>query len=84
MPSATTFASDERANVGLHMFTIRAPIQFASWSFNAGGQFQVELQGLAGKTYIFQASTNLTSWIPIRRSGKFQVEMMPMSPRGRR
>ena len=47
------------------VFTIRPPIQFASWSFNASGQFQIQLQGLAGKTYIFQASTNLTKWVPI-------------------
>ena len=47
------------------VFTIRPPIQFASWSFNASGQFQIQLQGLAGKTYIFQASTNLTNWVPI-------------------
>ncbi|HXT40478.1 MAG TPA: chitobiase/beta-hexosaminidase C-terminal domain-containing protein [Candidatus Angelobacter sp.] len=46
-------------------FTIRPPIQLVSASFNGNGQFQVDLQGQAGKTYIFQASTNLIDWVPI-------------------
>ena len=46
-------------------FTIRPPLEFGSWSFNANGQFQIELQALAGKTYVFQSSTNLTGWVSI-------------------
>ncbi|PYL00906.1 MAG: hypothetical protein DME19_03465, partial [Verrucomicrobia bacterium] len=46
-------------------FAIRPPIQLVSFSFNSSGQFLVELQGLAGKSYIFQASTNLINWVAI-------------------
>ena len=46
-------------------FAIRPPVQFASWSFNANGQFQIQLQGLAGKTYVFQSSANLTDWVSL-------------------
>ena len=46
-------------------FTIRPFVQFGSWSFNANGQFQIQLQGPAGKTYVFQSSTNLIDWVSL-------------------
>jgi len=57
--------NDSVAAVATFTIVTRAPLQLTSFSFTTNGQFQVELQGLAGKTYIFQSSTNLTEWVPI-------------------
>jgi len=41
------------------------PIFFASGGYLSNGQFQLQLSGLAGKSYLFQASTNLSDWLSI-------------------
>ncbi len=43
-------------------FTIRPPVGLSSFSFSTEGQFQLQVHGLSGKTYIFQSSTNLSDW----------------------
>jgi len=57
--------NDSVATAATFSIVSRAPLQITSFSFTTSGQFQVELQGLAGKTYIFQSSINLTNWAPI-------------------
>ncbi len=43
-------------------FTVRPPIYFTSGGQLIDGQFHVQLSGLAGKNYFFQASSNLFDW----------------------
>jgi uncharacterized repeat protein (TIGR03806 family) len=46
-------------------FVIRPPIQLLSFGFGTGGQFQLQVQGTAGKTYVLQTSTNLLDWLSL-------------------
>jgi uncharacterized repeat protein (TIGR03806 family) len=46
------------------LFTVRQPIYFTAAGYFAG-QFDLQLSGLAGKTYVFQATTNFSSWVPL-------------------
>jgi uncharacterized repeat protein (TIGR03806 family) len=43
-------------------FALRAPAQFGGAVYGADGQFHATLQGLSGKTYLFQATTNWLEW----------------------
>jgi uncharacterized repeat protein (TIGR03806 family) len=43
-------------------FTVRPPIHFHGGAYFGGGQFRFLFDGLAGKTYLLQASTNLLDW----------------------
>jgi hypothetical protein len=43
-------------------FTIRPPIYFSSHGSYSNGTFQVQFSGLAGQSYVFEASTNLINW----------------------
>lgn len=43
-------------------FTIRPPILLGSFALAPNGQFQLEVQGQTGRTYLFQSSTNLRDW----------------------
>jgi uncharacterized repeat protein (TIGR03806 family) len=54
--------SDSVAAAGL--FTVRQPIYFSSASYLAG-QFDMQLSGLAGKSYVLEATTNLTTWVSL-------------------
>jgi hypothetical protein len=47
------------------VFTIRPPIRFTSSSYLSNRQFQSQLSGLAGKSYVFQATTNFSNWISL-------------------
>jgi hypothetical protein len=47
------------------VFTIRPPIRFTSWTYLSNHQFQPQLSGLAGKSYVFQATTNFSNWIAL-------------------
>jgi len=47
------------------LFTIRPPVQFTSAAYLSNHQFQLQLSGLAGKSYLFQATTNFSSWISL-------------------
>jgi uncharacterized repeat protein (TIGR03806 family) len=47
------------------LFSIRPAITFASADFTSNNQFQLQLSGLAGKSYVFQATTNLSNWISL-------------------
>jgi mono/diheme cytochrome c family protein len=44
------------------LFTLRGPLLFVSDGFLSNNQFQVQLATFAGKSYVFQASTNLQDW----------------------
>ena len=61
--------------VTFNIFT-RAPLQLTSFSFTTNGQFQVELQGLAGKIYIFQPSTNLTVCVFLSGAAELAYEIV--------
>ena len=39
------------------------PIFFVPGGYFSNGQFQLQLSGLAGKSYLFEASTNLLDWL---------------------
>ena len=45
-------------------FLIR-PVYFVPGGYFSNGQFQLQLSGLAGKSYLFEASTNLSDWLSI-------------------
>jgi hypothetical protein len=45
-------------------FQIRPPPTLGLMSFS-NGQFQVQLTGLAGTSYVFEGSTNLYNWISL-------------------
>jgi uncharacterized repeat protein (TIGR03806 family) len=44
------------------LFVIQPPFAFGSAGFLTNSHFQLQLFGSAGKTYVFQASTNLVDW----------------------
>ncbi|PYJ06700.1 MAG: hypothetical protein DME25_05980 [Verrucomicrobia bacterium] len=44
------------------LFTIRPPVFFTPHVVFTNGQFQLELSGLAGRSYLFQATTNFADW----------------------
>jgi len=46
-------------------FYIRPPVFFEPGGYFSNGQFQLQLSGLAGKSYWFQASTNLLDWLSL-------------------
>ena len=46
------------------LFTVRQPIYFTAAGYFAG-RFDLQLSGLAGKTYLFQATTNFSSWVSL-------------------
>ena len=46
-------------------FLIRPPVFFEPGGYFNNGQFQLQLSGLAGKSYWFQASTNLLDWFSL-------------------
>ncbi|MBI1177607.1 hypothetical protein GC207_09230 [bacterium] len=46
-------------------FTIRPPVVLSGYGFNTGGQFQMNLEGITGKTYLFQSSTDLFNWMTL-------------------
>jgi hypothetical protein len=41
------------------------PVYFSSGAFLANQQFQLNLVGVTGKTYVLEATTNLMNWTPI-------------------
>ena len=43
-------------------FLIR-PMYFVPGGSFSNGQFELQLSGLAGKSYLFEASTNLSDWL---------------------
>jgi uncharacterized repeat protein (TIGR03806 family) len=45
-------------------FTLRQPISLGAAHYFAG-QFNLQLSGLAGQTYVFQATTNFTTWVSL-------------------
>jgi uncharacterized repeat protein (TIGR03806 family) len=47
------------------VFTIRSAVELLSFSITTEGHFQLQVQGVAGKTYILQSSTNLFDWTPL-------------------
>lgn len=47
------------------LFLIRPPVAFGSAGFLTNSQFQLQLFGSAGKSYVFQATTNLSNWISL-------------------
>jgi hypothetical protein len=47
------------------VFTIRPPVRFTSWTYLSDHQFQPQLSGLAGKSYVFQATTNFSNWVSL-------------------
>ena len=49
----------------LAQFTLPTSPYFTGSLFVTNGQFQLTLNGAQGSTYILQASTNLTDWLPI-------------------
>ncbi len=58
-----TGLNDSVAASGL--FSIRPPVQFNSGGLFASNEFELSLSGLAGKSYVLQASTNLVDWITL-------------------
>ena len=46
------------------LFTVRAPVVFTS-DFFTNGVFELQLSGVAGKSYILQGTTDFTNWIPL-------------------
>jgi len=46
------------------LFTIRVPVYFTSGAFT-NNVFELQLSGIAGKSYVLQVSTNLTDWTPL-------------------
>ncbi len=64
-PGAYTFtATSWGAPFATYSFTVGANPEptLVPLSFTAGGVFQIQLNGVAGVSYILQSSTNLTSW----------------------
>ena len=47
------------------LFTVQPAAYFTGSGFLLNGQFQLGLAGVPGKTYVLQASTNLTDWTPL-------------------
>jgi hypothetical protein len=47
------------------LYVINPPFLFTSASVVAGGAFQLGFLGLAGNTYVLQATTNFVNWTPI-------------------
>ena len=47
------------------LFTIRPPIRFTSATYLSNHQFQSQLSALAGMSYVFQATTNLSNWVSL-------------------
>ncbi len=48
-----------------YLFSILPAVNFVSSSFLSNGVFQTGLSGETGKSYVFQASTNLSDWISL-------------------
>ena len=55
------FSDSAAANA---LFTLRPPVRFTSATY-LSNQFQPQLSGLAGKTYVFQATTNFSNWLSL-------------------
>jgi len=55
--------TDSAAVSGL--FSIRPPVVFTAGGYLVDSGFQLELSGIAGKTYVFQATTDFMNWIPV-------------------
>ena len=47
------------------VFTIRSLIRFTAWAYLSNREFQAQLSGLGGKTYVFQAATDFANWISL-------------------
>ncbi|MDB6020939.1 MAG: hypothetical protein JWQ04_796, partial [Pedosphaera sp.] len=47
------------------LFTVPPSLHFTAGSLLANQQFQLTLSGMAGNTYVLQASTNLINWVPV-------------------
>jgi hypothetical protein len=43
-------------------FVVSAPAELEAANYSADGKFHATLQGLAGKTYLFQTTTNWLEW----------------------
>lgn len=63
--SANAFESNYNNSVAATAVFVVTPLYFASNSFTSGGQFQLNFIGAPGSNYVLQASTNLTTWVPI-------------------
>ncbi len=64
--TANAFETNYNNSIGVSAaFTVQAAAYFTGSSFLPGGQFQLGLAGVPGKTYVLQASTNLTDWTPL-------------------
>ena len=47
------------------LFTIQPPVRFTGPAVYTNGTFQMQLAGVAGKTYVLQGSTNLSNWVSL-------------------
>jgi hypothetical protein len=60
---AKAFESGMNDSVAATASFLVRPILFAPGGYLSNGQFQLQFSGLAGKSYSFQASTNLLDWL---------------------
>ena len=63
--TASAFGTNFNNSVAVSGLFIVQPLYFTSAAFLENGQLQLGFDGLAGNSYVLEATTNLVNWVPV-------------------